>query len=93
MRYVLQSWESTRAGGVWPTLRAALASSASPLLNSSPSLEEPSVPATCLCCTLLSLQVMDMCASPGSKTAQLLEALHQGDGLVRLLNQVAEYLS
>ena len=46
-----------------------------------------------VCCTLLSLQVMDMCASPGSKTAQLLEALHQGDGLVRLLNQVAEYLS
>ena len=42
-----------------------------------------------MCCTLLSLQVMDMCASPGSKTAQLLEALHQGDGLVRLLNQVS----
>lgn len=32
------------------------------------------------CCAVLPLQVLDMCAAPGSKTFQLLEMLHDLDG-------------
>ena len=40
---------------------------------------EPEEIVLCDCHCDHSLQVLDMCAAPGSKTAQLIEALHADD--------------